>query len=354
MICILLISLYLVVVTSERCLESLLTLENAPYCPRNETELLTAMQRKQCQNMGIIQKCTRPEQFKYHCFSNVWEQKNTTIEVCVPVIISKGYCLEFNESSGRLQEIYRMDCTHFSKPCSTRFLSSDVLHYMQCNYMKTVSLSIESNQTLTNASKNNYERVFLILTILWIVIVPVSIGFAFGLKCCTLRYTDKEIHLTKRTEMITLISQETPKPKTQVHRERLEECQELYSMSRERLVNCAAVVKNSQPEPTNHWIHEVDKRSSSAQVHVSDRQVVKKFNLELQAYSFKVFEKILRKYSIKCKNSLAEQGIDCLATFCTMTESDFKKIGLTTGDSKKCAIVAKLITEHDLRQIRNG
>lgn len=72
------------------------------------------------------------------------------------------------------------------------------------------------------------------------------------------------------------------------------------------------------------------------------------------AYSFEVFEKIMKKYSIKCKNNLADQGIDCLATFCTMTESDFKKIGLTTGDSKKCAIVAKLITMHDLRQIRNG
>lgn len=352
MICILIIALYPVVVTSERCISSLHTLVDAPFCPRNEMELLTAIQRNKCKEWGYIQKCTRPEQFKYHCLLNVW--RNTTIEVCAPVIISQGHCLEFNESSGRIQEIYRMDCTHFSKPCSTQFLSSDVLQYMQCNDMITVILSTESNQTLTNALENNHESLLLIPTMLLILIVPVVVG------CCTLRCTDKEIHLTKRTKRITLISQETLISKTQVtvhqgtQNEGLEECQELYSRSRERLVDCAVVVENSlsQLEPTNHLIHEVDKSSSSAQVHVSDRQVVTNLNLELQAYSFELFEKILKKYSIKCKNNLADQGIDCLATFCTMTESDFKKIGLTTGDSKKCAIVAKLITMHDLHHIR--
>lgn len=348
MICILIIALYPVVVISERCLASShILVENAPYCPRNESELFTAIQRKKCEIRGIIQNCTRPEQLKYHCLSNVW--RNTTIEVCAPVIISQGYCLEFNESSGRLQENYRMDCTHFSKPCSTLFESSDVLHYMQCNDIITVSLSTESNQTLTNA-KNNYERLFLILTILLTVIVSVVVGF--------MCYSLKGRYLTERTKRITLNSQETLISKTEVtvlqgtRCERLEECQELYSRLRERLVDCAVVVENSQPESTNHLIHEVDKSGSSAQVHVSDRQVVNNLNLELQAYSFEVFEKIMKKYSIKCKKNLADQGIDCLATFCTMTESDFKKIGLTTGDSRKCAIVAKLITEHDLSHIR--
>lgn len=76
----------------------------------------------------------------------------------------------------------------------------------------------------------------------------------------------------------------------------------------------------------------------SAQVHVGDR-----LTAELQVFRFDVFQKMMKKYSIKCITKLADQGIDCLATFCTMTEAEFKSIGLGTEQSKECARVAKLL-----------
>lgn len=76
----------------------------------------------------------------------------------------------------------------------------------------------------------------------------------------------------------------------------------------------------------------------SAQVHVGDRHTA-----ELQVYSFVVFEKVMKKHSINCITKLADQGIDCLATFCTMTEAEFKSIGLGTKQSRECAKVAKLL-----------
>lgn len=67
---------------------SLLTVQTVTSCPTNTAELAQARKRKQCQHLSIIQNCTTPGNFQYHCVLNTYE--NETVEVCAPIIISQG------------------------------------------------------------------------------------------------------------------------------------------------------------------------------------------------------------------------------------------------------------------------
>lgn len=67
---------------------SLPTIQTVSSCPKNEAELSRAIQRKHCEHLAILQRCTPPENFKYHCVLNTW--KNETVEVCAQVISSQG------------------------------------------------------------------------------------------------------------------------------------------------------------------------------------------------------------------------------------------------------------------------
>lgn len=67
---------------------SLPTVQTVPSCPTNKAELSQARKQKQCIYLAIIQKCTTPENFQYHCVLNTYE--NETVEVCAPIILSQG------------------------------------------------------------------------------------------------------------------------------------------------------------------------------------------------------------------------------------------------------------------------
>lgn len=113
----------------EQCLASLPTVRVVQTCPQNEAELSRAQQQKKCEHLAKYQKCTKPATFKYHCVLNAFS--NETIEVCAQEIYSQGYCVKFDE--GSLLQMFGEDCTTYSNPCATRFLSSDLLQYLQCN-----------------------------------------------------------------------------------------------------------------------------------------------------------------------------------------------------------------------------
>lgn len=49
-------------------------------CPENEHEWADRAAKKNCERYALKQKCSKPEQFKYHCAVN--ELENTLIEVC--------------------------------------------------------------------------------------------------------------------------------------------------------------------------------------------------------------------------------------------------------------------------------
>lgn len=72
----------------EQCLASLPTVRVVQTCPQNEAELSRAQQQKKCELLAKYQRCTKPDQFKYHCVLNVF--LNETIEVCAPVVFSQG------------------------------------------------------------------------------------------------------------------------------------------------------------------------------------------------------------------------------------------------------------------------
>lgn len=39
--------------------------------------------------------------------------------------------------------------------------------------------------------------------------------------------------------------------------------------------------------------------------------------------------------------TLSQHGVDCVETFCSLTESNFKEIGLNIGEIKKCNLAAQ-------------
>lgn len=42
-------------------------------------------------------------------------------------------------------------------------------------------------------------------------------------------------------------------------------------------------------------------------------------------------------------NTLIEHGVNCVETFCSLTESDFEEIGLNIGQRRKCILAAERI-----------
>nr|XP_022287381.1 uncharacterized protein LOC111100073 [Crassostrea virginica] len=56
------------------------------------------------------------------------------------------------------------------------------------------------------------------------------------------------------------------------------------------------------------------------------------------------FERTLKYYGLEnCFNTLTDNGIDCLLTFCSTTNREFKKFGINKGLRKKCMLAQKKI-----------
>lgn len=139
-----------IVSKGEQCSASLPTVRVVQTCPQNEAELSRAQQQKKCEHLAKYQKCTKPATFKYHCVLNAFS--NETIEVCAQEIYSQGYCVKFDE--GSLLQMFGEDCTTYSNPCATRFLSSDLLQYLKCNDL--IQKGMDSIKT-TATPNHHYE-----------------------------------------------------------------------------------------------------------------------------------------------------------------------------------------------------
>lgn len=64
-----------------------------------------------------------------------------------------------------------------------------------------------------------------------------------------------------------------------------------------------------------------------------------------------MFIKTMHKYSLDdCSSTLLENGVDCLLTFCSMTEDEFKDCGLKKGYILKCTLAQK----HIIMECRQG
>lgn len=255
----------------KHCLASLATVQTVTSCPTNEAELSSAKQRKQCKHLAYIQKCVTPEKFKYHCVLNTW--KNDTVEVCAPEIISQGFCLKFDEGGARLQEVYERECTNFSKPCTTRFISSDLLHYFQCNDIARKTKKSDLLNTAKEMLSNTEIDIYKIL--LGLVIAFNIIGF-----------TGKIVY-----------------------------------------DKCHCIKKGKE-----------DKNEDEDQ----DLQMKRTVLPKRYGYNKQVFTEGMMRFAIEeLIPTLSQHGVDCVETFCSLTESNFKEIGLNIGEITKCNLAAQ-------------
>lgn len=69
----------------------------------------------------------------------------------------------------------------------------------------------------------------------------------------------------------------------------------------------------------------------------------------MSAFHKDTFLETLKSYELdKVKDTLLDNGVDCLETFCGLKDSDLKGFGLNTGQIKKCLAAALRIKEKGL------
>lgn len=107
----------------EFCEISKLTRTVVDNCPRDYAELVEAANKKNCSSI----KSTCIGRLEYHCVINPWG--NLTVEVCAPAThIRSGFCAEYNEGGGKIQEFYKSTCS----ACNKEYLSTDAYKYQEC------------------------------------------------------------------------------------------------------------------------------------------------------------------------------------------------------------------------------
>ncbi|XP_062591931.1 uncharacterized protein LOC134253421 [Saccostrea cucullata] len=108
---------------AEFCEASKLTRTVVDSCPEDNAGVIEAANRKNCSAI----KSTCLGRLEYHCVINPWG--NLTIEVCAPATwISTGFCAEYNEGGGKIQEYYKQTCS----TCENKYLSTDAYKYPEC------------------------------------------------------------------------------------------------------------------------------------------------------------------------------------------------------------------------------
>ncbi|XP_056014187.1 uncharacterized protein LOC125677708 isoform X2 [Ostrea edulis] len=133
------------------CRASTATISYVSSCPKNKEEWGKASRLKNCESIAVIQNCTAPVHFQYHCLMNHW--RNATLEVCAPIFYIQGYCAEYNTQTKQVVENYNegFECLTFpeSQKCPTRYASNEAYKYQAC-----YSYNHEQNATpraITNA-----------------------------------------------------------------------------------------------------------------------------------------------------------------------------------------------------------
>ncbi|XP_062580079.1 uncharacterized protein LOC134242075 [Saccostrea cucullata] len=109
------------------CPKSTETIKYVPGCPTTEEAWKEREEQKRCED--VEQDCVTKERFVYHCAVNEW--RNVTLEVCAPLRIIFGRCVEYNVLGKRIQ-FNRERCTTFWKPCPEHYQSNDVYLYPEC------------------------------------------------------------------------------------------------------------------------------------------------------------------------------------------------------------------------------
>ncbi|XP_062616965.1 uncharacterized protein LOC134278681, partial [Saccostrea cucullata] len=104
----------------EYCESSKQTRNVVESCPTDEKSWMEAAENKKCE---YTQGCLHT--MEYHCLINPWG--NLTVEVCTPVAkILPGYCAEYNDVGGKVQEHYMQNC----EECTNMYMSNKAYKYL--------------------------------------------------------------------------------------------------------------------------------------------------------------------------------------------------------------------------------
>lgn len=115
---------------NEVCQKAVNDVKIVTSCPKSKEEWDIAALKKNCSKLAAVAKtenCTiKEKQPEYHCVFD--SLRNKLLENCADKRIIFGYCTEFNELGGVIQNHYPVPC----KKCNGSYYSSDAYKYPEC------------------------------------------------------------------------------------------------------------------------------------------------------------------------------------------------------------------------------
>lgn len=119
---------------NECCQKAVNDVKIVTSCPKSKEEWDIAALKKNCSKLAAVAKtknCTiKEKQPEFHCVFN--SLRNKLLEVCADKRIIFGYCTEFNEFGGLIQNHYPVPCEKVSPKCIGSYYSSDAYKYQGC------------------------------------------------------------------------------------------------------------------------------------------------------------------------------------------------------------------------------
>lgn len=151
----LIIQFHLPLIVNEGCQKDINDVKIVTSCPKSKEEWDIAAFNKNCSKLAAVAKtknCTiKEKQPEYHCVFN--SLRNKLLEVCADKRIIFGYCTEFNEFGGVIQNHYPVPC----EKCNGSYNSSDAYKYPGC-YELVKQTKNSTDLDLGNAELGNETR----------------------------------------------------------------------------------------------------------------------------------------------------------------------------------------------------
>lgn len=157
---------------NEDCQKAVNDVKVVTSCPKSKEEWDIAALKKDCNKLAAVARtknCTiKEEQPEYHCVFN--SLRNKLLEVCADKRNILGYCTEFNELGGVIQNHYPVPC----EKCNGSYYSSDAYKYQEC-YELDKQTQNSTDLDLGNPELGNETRLSFSITI--------TVTFALILLC---------------------------------------------------------------------------------------------------------------------------------------------------------------------------
>lgn len=133
--------------TSENryCQEAVESVTTVGSCPTTKAGWDAAARRKSCSRIASTQKCSDVDKFVYHCVINGY--RNQTLEVCAPLRIIFGHCVEFNVGGGVIQDQRSAKCNDTFPKCESIYNSVDAYKYPDCYKLVSLRDTVYSTTT---------------------------------------------------------------------------------------------------------------------------------------------------------------------------------------------------------------